>query len=219
MDNLETILTQLLEKQKTSALEKEDKGTIARKDFVKALSEIKNPNLNSKVNYRGVNFKYADLLELYKAVNKSLFANNLYVNFRTKLIDDKMILTTSITHVNGFIVDSTEMLIPYKGVDAKQFASNLTYNKRYGLALLIPVAGDEDVDGVLLDDVKVSSETNELSSEQIKVLAGLYNKLPKEFKDVIIDGKERKSLKDIKAKDFVKAIEFMEKKIKESEVK
>lgn len=119
----------------------------------KAQSQMKPPAKNCEAEYSTKNggkvkFKYADLANVLEAI-KEPFANNGLSHFHVMHYQDGQFgLTTSINHELGSSVETWYPLPdPSKMGRPQDFASSLTYGRRYSLTSLAGIAADEDDDG------------------------------------------------------------------------
>ena len=111
-------------------------------DLVKALGEIKNPDLDGKANYG----KYATINSCLKAVKTVLQNNNLSIMQLTYTEPDRLV--TRIIHTSGqFIEDGGVPLHLANKNNPQQLMGCITYAKRNGLCACLGIAGDQDDDG------------------------------------------------------------------------
>ena len=111
-------------------------------DLVKALGEIKNPDLDGKANYG----KYATINSCLKAVKTVLQNNNLSIMQLTFTEPDRLV--TRIIHTSGqFIEDGGVPLHLANKNNPQQLMGCITYAKRNGLCACLGIAGDQDDDG------------------------------------------------------------------------
>ena len=111
-------------------------------DLVKALGEIKNPDLDGKANYG----KYATINSCLKAVKTVLQNNNLSIMQLTHTAPDRLV--TRIIHTSGeFIEDGGVPLHLANKNNPQQLMGCITYAKRNGLCACLGIAGEDDDDG------------------------------------------------------------------------
>tara|TARA_R100001594_G_scaffold92422_1_gene126714 strand:- start:4589 stop:5248 length:660 start_codon:yes stop_codon:yes gene_type:complete len=111
-------------------------------DLVKALGEIKNPELDGQANYG----KYATINSCLKAVKTVLQNNNLSIMQLTHTEPDRLV--TRIIHTSGaFIEDGGVPLHAANKNNPQQLMGCLTYAKRNGLCACLGISGDQDDDG------------------------------------------------------------------------
>lgn len=111
-------------------------------DLVKALGEIKNPDLDGKANYG----KYATINSCLKAVKTVLQNNNLSIMQLTHTEPDRLV--TRIIHTSGaFIEDGGVPLHLANKNNPQQLMGCITYAKRNGLCACLGIAGEDDDDG------------------------------------------------------------------------
>lgn len=88
--------------------------------------------------------KYADLSSVWDACREQLVANGLtVVQFPGEMIDNRMTLTTQLSHESGEWMRST-LSIPLTKVDAQGYGSAVTYARRYALAAVVGVCPEDD---------------------------------------------------------------------------
>jgi hypothetical protein len=105
---------------------------------------------NKKVDFVSKNgsrrkYSYADLTAIFSVTKKPLGDNGLSVTQTTAIQDERIILTTTLWHTSGQWIASEFPL--RAGLEPQEFASLLTYNKRYQYCALLGVSADEDDDG------------------------------------------------------------------------
>jgi len=111
-------------------------------DLVKALGEIKNPELDENANYG----KYASINSCLKAVKTVLKDNNLSIMQLTHTEPDRVV--TRIIHTSGaFIEDGGVPLYAANKNNPQQLMGSITYAKRNGLCAFLGIAGEDDDDG------------------------------------------------------------------------
>ncbi|RYF11828.1 MAG: single-stranded DNA-binding protein, partial [Oxalobacteraceae bacterium] len=88
--------------------------------------------------------KYADLSSVWDACREQLVSNGLtVVQFPGEMIDNRMTLTTQLSHESGEWMRST-LSIPLTKVDAQGYGSAVTYARRYALAAVVGVCPEDD---------------------------------------------------------------------------
>ena len=103
-------------------------------DLVKALGEIKNPELDENANYG----KYASINSCLKAVKTVLKDNNLSIMQLTHTEPDRLV--TRIIHTSGaFIEDGGVPLYAANKNNPQQLMGSITYAKRNGLCAFLGI--------------------------------------------------------------------------------
>ncbi|HEX8418544.1 MAG TPA: ERF family protein [Sphingomonas sp.] len=88
--------------------------------------------------------KYADLSSVWAACKAALFDNDLsVVQFPGEMVDNRLTLTTQLTHKSGEWMRAT-LSIPLSKVDAQGYGSAVTYARRYALASVVGVCPEDD---------------------------------------------------------------------------
>lgn len=106
--------------------------------------DIPNPKLNKTNPHFGS--KYADLAELVRVTAPFLKAQSADVQQTTLLADQTLMFVTRLIDSEGKAVREVAFPFPTTG-KAQELGSALTYCRRYGLALLFNLVGEEDDDG------------------------------------------------------------------------
>lgn len=88
--------------------------------------------------------KYADLTSVWEACREQLVTNGLtVVQFPGEMVDNRMTLTTQLSHESGEWMRAT-LSIPLTKVDAQGYGSAVTYARRYALAAVVGVCPEDD---------------------------------------------------------------------------
>ena len=117
--------------------------------LAKAQAVIPPAPFNKKVDFVAktggrIKYSYADLTAVFSVTQKPLGDNGLSVTQTTAVENGKVVLTTTLWHASGQWITSEFPL--QMGADPKEFASLLTYNKRYQYCAILRVSADEDDD-------------------------------------------------------------------------
>ena len=91
-------------------------------------------------------YKYADLVDVVKAVQPILAKNGLSVTQPPEFVDGQEVLTTRLLHSSGEWMESS-MLLHLAKVDAQGQGSAITYARRYAECGVLGIVADEDDDG------------------------------------------------------------------------
>jgi|DEB0MinimDraft_3_1074331.scaffolds.fasta_scaffold145031_2 hypothetical protein len=102
---------------------------------------------NKEVKFKGVQFKYADLSDIMKTIQKPLSANGLAILQSTEYHSRQAYLVTMLTHSSGQWIKS-RMHMSMMGNDMKSLGSSLTYARRYALSSMLGLATDDDIDAL-----------------------------------------------------------------------
>lgn len=121
--------------------------------FQKAKAEFEVPKKTRTVTIRQkeggkFSFKFADLEEVARCVDKHLLDNWLWVFYTMAPAPDGALITLRLRHTDGGELEST-LPIPFAGCGPKEIGGTITYFKRYlkvGLFDLI-AEEDNDIDG------------------------------------------------------------------------
>lgn len=105
---------------------------------------IPNPKLNKTNPHFGS--KYADLAETLRVIGPFLGETRSDVQQTTLYVDGVAVFTTRLLDAEGKVVREVAFPFPTTG-KAQELGSALTYCRRYGLALLFNLVGEEDDDG------------------------------------------------------------------------
>ena len=90
--------------------------------------------------------KYADLGSVWDAARPVLSKNGLCVMQTTDMINDKIVMVTTLVHSSGQWMRSLLPLNPAKN-DSQGVGAAITYLRRYSLSALVGVVCDDDDDG------------------------------------------------------------------------
>jgi len=113
--------------------------------LAKAQASISNPELD-RVNPHFKN-RYASLASHLDAIRKP-FAENGLALVQSMFTEDRQIgVTTQIAHASGQFMRSTVMMPLPDRPNAQQIGACVTYLRRYALAAMTLIVGDEDDDG------------------------------------------------------------------------
>jgi len=89
---------------------------------------------------------YADLATIWEVCRKPLSSNGLAVIQTTDIVNDQIILETTLLHISGQWISGKLAIKPVKP-DPQGIGSAITYARRYALAAMIGItAEDEDDD-------------------------------------------------------------------------
>lgn len=158
--------------------------------------------------------KYADLASVWDACREQLTANGLaVVQFPGEMVDNRLTLTTQLTHQSGEWMRST-LSIPLSKVDAQGYGSAVTYARRYALAAVVGVCPEDD-------DGNAASRPRDLSAaNEDRITKGQVDELNKLADEVGADKKRLCSylkvatLADLSADRMQEAINALEAKRK-----
>ena len=136
----------------------------SKKAYIKALceakKEIKQPSHDSKVDFFGkkggrLKFDYASLKEVLVSL-APLFNHGIIFSQNEVMENGKWFLRTTVSHVEGF-EKSYDTFLKNNTEDQKEFASAITYARRYALCSIFGLYGQKDVDCLM--DVIISENT------------------------------------------------------------
>lgn len=105
---------------------------------------------NVAPNKQGYGYKYADLAHIIDECKQPLLDHNLIAIQSITQSEQSVGITTRIQHTSGEYIEDTFDLpaADVKGTNAVQkIGASITYGRRYGLAAMLGIAVDEDVDG------------------------------------------------------------------------
>ena len=130
--------------------------------------------------------KYADLTSVWEACREPLVMNGLsVVQFPGEMIDNRMTLTTQLSHESGEWMRCT-LSIPLTKADAQGYGSAVTYARRYALAAVVGVCPEDDDGnaasrGAARNDVKPEDRITEAQRVELMALAAGKNTDMKAF--------------------------------------
>lgn len=132
-----------------------DKLTAAQQ-YHKALHAMPSAiKFNATVSYGTTKFKYVDFKALRGAVLPILAEHGLSVRYTTAAYGEALLLIGEIAHENGEIVNSFGLPLR-ENIKPQDLGSEITYYKRYALAALCGVVGDQDDDGNFAEKAEVA---------------------------------------------------------------
>ena len=112
--------------------------------FTAAQGEFPAIHKDKEVSFGRTRFRYASLDAIYAATRPVLNAHGLTITHRLVPADTALLVTTALMWKGG---EALESAIPVDlGLPMKDMGASITYAKRYGLAGLLGVAADEDID-------------------------------------------------------------------------
>jgi len=124
-----------------------------------AWGELRNPVKNRTVQVKSdrgsYSFQYATLDSIYDMVRPVLVKHNIVLTHGAEYAGEKFVVSTRLSHVGQWV----EAVIPVdmSGRGMQAMGSGITYAKRYGLSLVLPMTADEDDDGNAADGNHVSA--------------------------------------------------------------
>jgi len=130
--------------------------------------------------------KYADLTSVWEACREPLVMNGLsVVQFPGEMIDNRMTLTTQLSHESGEWMRCT-LSIPLTKADAQGYGSAVTYARRYALAAVVGVCPEDDDGnaasrGAARNDAKAEDRISEAQRVELMALAAGKNTDMKAF--------------------------------------
>ncbi len=126
--------------------------------FLKASANFKTPKLNMAVKYtkksgQVVDFKYADLGEMYSSIKGALLNEGFVITHEMDVcIDGGHSMYTYLQYKNGERFGRCSVPIDFKANTMQDVGSQITYMKRYSLASICAVVAEEDDDASSVQD-------------------------------------------------------------------
>lgn len=179
------------------------------KALVKVQAEIKPAVKDAKNSF----FKssYADLNSVWDACRALLTANGLAVIQTTAPVEHGVVVETVLAHTSGEWI-SGELLLPLAKSDPQGVGSAITYGRRYGLAAIVGIVGDEDDDGNAASRKNSNGREAEVMAHpgQITAIENLCKGKAIGFKDFILsvfpDVKGSSELTKAQAEELIKKL-------------
>ncbi len=112
-----------------------------------AQAEIKNPPKEKDADTGAYQYKYADISDVLETVLPVLSAHGIAVCQAPKIVNDQMILITTLTHGASDTNVSCEYPVASANNNHQKLGGALTYARRYALCALVGVAPAQDLDG------------------------------------------------------------------------
>lgn len=158
--------------------------------------------------------KYADLASVWAACKAALFDNDLsVVQFPGEMVDNRLTLTTQLTHKSGEWMRAT-LSIPLSKVDAQGYGSAVTYARRYALAAVVGVCPEDD-DGNSASrpkPVAANTQAEYITDDQRVLLMTLLRESKADW-DKFSTVYKISDLRDLAASDFDSARDALNKKL------
>lgn len=121
--------------------------------LVKAMGEMEEPKKNRKGQYG----EYADLASLRKATRLPLSSNGLAVIQTFHMVNDEMVLNTTLAHASGEYMSSQT---PIKtSQNPQQTMAYATYMRRMAYSAILSLSSEDDDDGEGAADAAASAAT------------------------------------------------------------
>lgn len=124
-----------------------------------AQNEFKEVTKDSTANVGTYSYNYATLPAIIDAAKAALQKNELSYVQMLKSDNGQTILLTKLMHSSGASLDSEYRLPDPSKLKPQEFASYLTYSRRYALTSMLGIAADEDEDGAGASGVVKKSAT------------------------------------------------------------
>ena len=115
----------------------------AEEDLVAALGALVDPPREGKVAAGARQYKFMTLPDLLQAVRPVFAAHNLAVLQLVETTDTGVGVVTRILHASGWVFESPALVLRCNP-DPQSVGSATTYGRRYQLAALVGLAGDDD---------------------------------------------------------------------------
>jgi hypothetical protein len=179
----------------------------AQGEITPAIKDNTNPFFKSK---------YADLTSIWNACRGPLSKNGLAVIQTMELMNEKMILVTTLAHSSGQWIKSFFPILAKnndaqslaKNNDAQSLGSATTYAKRYALSAIAGVTTDEDDDGCAVStNPNAQQQKRKISKDKAEYLEGIFNQLAdknfvKDYKGWMKDTLKANSCYDLTEEQF-----------------
>ena len=115
-----------------------------REAFAAAQAEFPAIHKDKEVSFGRTQFRYASLDAIYAGTRPVLNRHGLTITHRLEPADTALLVVTEVMWTGG---ESLESVIPVDlGLPMKELGASVTYAKRYGVAGLLGIAADEDID-------------------------------------------------------------------------
>ncbi|MFP3859259.1 MAG: ERF family protein [Bacteroidales bacterium] len=177
-------------------------------ELVKALSKAQAQMKGAKQDSKNPHFKsdYADLTSVWTACKGALTDEGLAIMQTIEYVESKILLVTTLAHSSGQWIKSFMPVMAVK-MDPQGIGSALTYARRYALAAMVGVCPEDDDGETAMGRV----EKEGLSDKDKQHLMSLFEEAP-ELKEKFREKLNLYDLTQMSRKDFVKTIEFFEKR-------
>jgi hypothetical protein len=150
-------------------MQKSDTIALLAAALVKAQPQFKTAKMSSVNPF--FKSKYADLGEVWEAVQEALEANGLTVSQFPDAIGQEPALTTILLHESGeWLAATYPLMVTDKESTPQGYGSALTYARRYGLSAVLGVIADVD------DDAPAAAPIQQTKTEQPPETTGAAKK-------------------------------------------
>lgn len=141
--------------------------------FVNASLEFRQPKFTAKVKYGTTNFEYADLPEILDCVTQPLLKYGLCIVHDFYNEDNIHWLKTYLRYKTGETLGNVVFPVTITGKKMQEIGAQITYSKRYAIAMLCNLCADKDEDdGKAINDQVIVKHISKQQAEEIKALIG-----------------------------------------------
>lgn len=140
--------------------------------FIRASLRFTKPDYNAAVKYGATKFEYATLARIQDCVLVPLLEEGLYPCH--EFYNDGGIewIKSYLQYKSGGRIGNVELPVSIEGKTMQQIGAQITYLKRYSLAILCNICGDSDNDGSEMIGEKVIKQISTSEATNIKKLIG-----------------------------------------------
>ena len=141
-------------------------------------SEIEDPEKNKKVRSGRIQWEYADLPSILKAVRPVCAKHGISIMQSPSVIDKQLHIKTVVRYKDGSHI-TEESTWPCETKDVQKIGGLITYYRKYGLQAALNISGDDDQ-----DDMSRHEENNKNQNFQTKKQANIVKEVENNLKNI-----------------------------------
>lgn len=158
-----------------------------------------------KKNRKGQYGDYADLASLRRATRAGLVSNGLFLMQTFHLLNDELVLNTTLGHTTGEYVSSQ---VPIKSSqNPQQTAAYVTYMRRMAYSAMLSLSSEDDDDGEGANAAAVSSEIEDWDAQFARAQKKLSSCVSMDAVDELMARVEEKVAAKAMAPDAAKKLQ------------
>ncbi len=146
-------------------METENKNSFI-KALCEALKKIEQPKHDSKVNYGKTQFSYASLKEVLERL-KPLNDHGIRFTQSEVYEDGLWFMNTIVSHEDGYS-ETHKTFLKNSTTSEKEFASSITYSRRYSLCSIFGLYGQKDTDCVIEEVFSDKKQVEKFISKKLQ---------------------------------------------------
>lgn len=140
--------------------------------FVRASKKFTKPEFNKSVQYKGVKFEYATLSKIQDCIMSALLEEGFYPVHEIYEEGGVQWVKTYLRYRNNLTLGNVVLPIAITGKSMQEIGSQITYIKRYSLAIVANICADSDNDGQEMVGEKIIKLISNQEAHAIKEMIG-----------------------------------------------